>query len=100
MLTALSAQGAEDWLWEEEKPEAEKLEADFIKVNYEKKDARLAMLMSMVLPGAGQFYANKSAFTTYLFPILEIGLAAGSSTTMTGETIKRISSRNMPMAKR
>lgn len=77
MLTALSAQGAEDWLWEEEKPEAEKLEADFIKVNYEKKDARLAMLMSMVLPGAGQFYANKSAFTTYLFPILEIGLAAG-----------------------
>jgi hypothetical protein len=73
------AQNSEDWLWEdsEQTPQEEELVADFIKVNYDKKDARLAMLMSMVVPGSGQFYADKSSFTTYLFPAIEIGMVAG-----------------------
>ncbi len=36
-----------------------------------------AMLLSSLFPGAGQYYADKSSFTTYIFPILEIGLWAG-----------------------
>ncbi|MDD2228603.1 MAG: hypothetical protein PHY48_04230 [Candidatus Cloacimonetes bacterium] len=50
---------------------------DLIHVNYAKKDARLAMLMSMVLPGAGQFYADKSSITTYIFPVLEAAFIGG-----------------------
>lgn len=73
----LFARNAEEWLWDDNKPQDEQLQADFIKVNYEKKDARLAMVMSMIVPGAGQFYADKSAFTAYLFPALEIGMVAG-----------------------
>ena len=47
---------------------------ELIKVNFQKKDARLAMLFSALLPGAGQFYADKSAITTWIFPILEAGI--------------------------
>jgi hypothetical protein len=36
-----------------------------------------AVLLSAVLPGAGQFYVNPKGITTYLFPVLEIGLIAG-----------------------
>lgn len=50
---------------------------DIITVKYEKKDARLAMLFSALLPGAGQFYAKPSAVTAYLFPVLELGLIGG-----------------------
>lgn len=50
---------------------------DIIRVNYEKKNAKLAMLMSSLVPGSGQFYANKSAITAYLFPIIEIAAIAG-----------------------
>lgn len=50
---------------------------DLITVNYERKDAKLAMLMSMVLPGAGQFYADKSSVTTYIFPALELAFLGG-----------------------
>lgn len=39
--------------------------------------AKKAMLLSSLFPGAGQYYADKSSFTTYLFPILEIGLWTG-----------------------
>jgi hypothetical protein len=52
----LFAQNTDDWLWgeeEEEKPAQEIKDPEFIKVNYEKKDARLAMIYSMLLPGAG-----------------------------------------------
>jgi hypothetical protein len=41
------------------------------------KSARRAFLLSSLFPGAGQFYANKSSLTLYLFPILEIGLWTG-----------------------
>ena len=50
---------------------------DLIKQNYNRKSAQLAMVMSMLVPGAGQFYANKTVLTTYIFPILEIGLIGG-----------------------
>ncbi|HQQ67386.1 MAG TPA: hypothetical protein PLX77_01025 [Candidatus Cloacimonadota bacterium] len=79
----LYAQNTDDWLWgeeEEEKPAQEISDPEFIKVNYEKKDARLAMIYSMLLPGAGQFYADKSSFTTYVFPVLEVGIIAGMIT--------------------
>jgi len=55
----------------------EELTNDIITVKYEKKDARLAMVMSAILPGAGQFYGNKASWTTYLFPILEAGFIYG-----------------------
>ena len=50
---------------------------DLIKVNYAKKDAHLAMAMSMLVPGAGQFYADKSSITTYIFPALELTFIGG-----------------------
>ncbi|MDD4309419.1 MAG: hypothetical protein PHO32_03490 [Candidatus Cloacimonetes bacterium] len=50
---------------------------DIIQVNYSKKDARLAMVMSLLVPGAGQFYADKSSFTTYLFPVIELACIGG-----------------------
>lgn len=56
---------------------AEELKNDIITVNYEKKSASRAMLMSSLFPGAGQFYADRSSITTYLFPIIEIGLWVG-----------------------
>jgi len=56
---------------------AQELENDIIKVNYEQKSLKKAMLLSSLFPGAGQFYANPRSITTYIFPILEIGLIAG-----------------------
>lgn len=53
------------------------LDNDIITVNYQKKDARLAMLMSAILPGAGQFYADKSLIRTYVYPVIELGLIGG-----------------------
>ncbi len=50
---------------------------DLITVNYNKKDAKLAMLMSMIIPGAGQYYADKSSITTYIFPALELAFLGG-----------------------
>ena len=41
------------------------------------KSAKRAMLYSMLLPGAGQFYVDKSAFTTYVFPVVELALLGG-----------------------
>ncbi len=50
---------------------------DIIKVNFEKKDARKAMLFSMLIPGAGQYYADKGVWGTYVFPVIEVGLIGG-----------------------
>ncbi|MEF3695240.1 MAG: hypothetical protein V3576_07825 [Candidatus Cloacimonadota bacterium] len=50
---------------------------DLITVNYQKKDARKAMLFSMILPGAGQFYADKSVIRTYIYPVVELALIGG-----------------------
>ena len=78
IVGSLMAQGIDDWIWEDEaRPQEEEMDPDFIKVNYARKDARLAMVMSALVPGAGQFYANKSALTAYIFPIIEIGMIAG-----------------------
>jgi hypothetical protein len=56
---------------------AQNIAEDIIKVNYEKKDARKAMLLSGIIPGAGQFYADRSSITAYVFPVIELGLWAG-----------------------
>jgi hypothetical protein len=50
---------------------------DIIRVDYARKNASLAMLMSALVPGSGQFYANKSAITTYIFPVIELALFGG-----------------------
>jgi hypothetical protein len=50
---------------------------DIIKVNFEKKNARRAMLYSAILPGAGQFYADRTAISTYIFPVLELAMIGG-----------------------
>jgi len=50
---------------------------DLITVNYQKKDAHKAMLFSMILPGAGQFYADKSLIRTYVYPVIELALIGG-----------------------
>jgi hypothetical protein len=79
LLGGLVAQTGEDWLWGDQKQDEEEevLNADFIKVNYERRNPRVAMLMSALVPGAGQFYADKKAITAYIFPAIEIGLIAG-----------------------
>lgn len=78
LLGSLVAQADEDWIWGDQKQDdKEVLDADLIKVNYEKKNAHVAMLMSALVPGAGQFYVNKSAITAYIFPVVEIGLITG-----------------------
>ena len=72
------AQKDEDWLWGEEKKEEKITEdKDFIQVNFTKKDARRAMMYSLLLPGAGQYYADKSSITTYIFPVVEVGMITG-----------------------
>jgi len=50
---------------------------DLIRENYAKKDVRLALLMSLAVPGAGQYYANKKSVTTYIFPALELAFIGG-----------------------
>ncbi len=78
LLGSLMAKDGEDWIWgDKEQTEEESSDSDFIKMNYEKRNPRVAMLMSALVPGAGQFYANKSAITTYIFPVIEIGMIAG-----------------------
>ncbi|MDP8202836.1 MAG: hypothetical protein P9M11_11955 [Candidatus Tenebribacter burtonii] len=56
---------------------AQEIDNDIIQINYEKKSLAKAMLLSSLFPGAGQFYANRRSITTYIFPLIEIGLIAG-----------------------
>lgn len=56
---------------------ADDLTNDIINVKYQKKSLRKAALLSALFPGAGQFYADKSSITTYIFPVIEIGLIFG-----------------------
>ena len=56
---------------------AQELDNNIIQINYEKKSLAKAMLLSSLFPGAGQFYANRKSITTYIFPLIEIGLIAG-----------------------
>ncbi|MCF7859572.1 MAG: hypothetical protein K9N07_09690 [Candidatus Cloacimonetes bacterium] len=55
----------------------EEIRNDIIQINYQKKSLAKAMVLSSLFPGAGQFYANRRSITTYIFPILELGLIAG-----------------------
>ena len=56
---------------------AQEIKNDIIQVNYDKKSVSKAMILSSLFPGAGQFYANRKSITTYIFPIIEIGLWVG-----------------------
>ncbi len=53
------------------------LDNSVIKVNYQKKSARLAVTMSAMFPGAGSIYANPSRWVGYIFPIIEGALIYG-----------------------
>lgn len=55
----------------------EELTNDLVNVQYDQKSAQKAMLLSAIFPGAGQFYADRSSITTYIFPVIEIGLWVG-----------------------
>jgi len=56
---------------------AQELSNDVIDVKYEKKSTKVAMALSAIFPGAGQYYANKKSITTYIFPLIEAGLWYG-----------------------
>lgn len=58
---------------------AQEIRNDIIQVKYDKKSVSKAMILSSLFPGAGQFYANRRSITTYIFPIIEIGLWVGYS---------------------
>ncbi len=86
ITVSLSAQsskgrrGIDEFLFDQEnrvEAESEATTNDVVQVYYDKKDARKAMLFSMLVPGAGQFYADRSAITTYIFPIVEVALIGG-----------------------
>ncbi len=70
------AQGIDDLIFEPTEEDEEY--TDIVRVNFARKDARLAMLMSALVPGAGQFYADRSAFITYVFPVLELAMIGGA----------------------
>ncbi len=53
------------------------LENDIIEVNYDKKSAKLAILMSLIVPGAGSVYADHTRWHSYLFPIIDAALVYG-----------------------
>ena len=53
------------------------LKNDVINVNYQKKSTLKAVILSSITPGLGQFYIDKSTFTAYLFPVLEIACIGG-----------------------
>jgi hypothetical protein len=57
---------------------AQNTDDEIFEVNtHTKKSAKMAMAMSSIFPGAGQFYANPKTITAYIFPVIEIGLWAG-----------------------
>lgn len=57
--------------------ENDSINNDIIRVNYSKKNAGLAMLMSGLVPGAGQFYVDKYRISTYIYPIIELAIIGG-----------------------
>lgn len=75
----LTAQNIDDLIFQDKDKEEtkESIKNDVIQVNFKPKSARRAMLYSALFPGAGQFYADKSALTTYLFPVLEAAMIGG-----------------------
>ena len=50
------------------------VENPIVEMQYQRKSAKKAMLMSAIFPGAGQFYISKKSPTAYIFPVIEIGL--------------------------
>lgn len=56
---------------------AQEIRNDIIEIRHSRKSARKAMFLSSLFPGAGQYYADKSNLTAYIFPVIEIGLWTG-----------------------
>ena len=56
---------------------AQEIRNDIIEVNYSQKSVKKALILSSLFPGAGQFYADKKSITTYISPIIELGLIVG-----------------------
>lgn len=56
---------------DELKIEDQTLSADSVKVNYEQKSAKTAILLSALFPGAGQFYVSQKSVLAYVFPVIE-----------------------------
>lgn len=56
---------------------ADEFSKEIMNIKYKKKSPHKAAILSGLFPGAGQFYADKSSITTYIFPIIEIGLIYG-----------------------
>lgn len=75
LLTAAFAQNIDDLIFQDERETSPS--DNIVKINFEKKNAVKAMAFSALLPGAGQFYAKPSAFTAYLFPVLELAMIGG-----------------------
>jgi hypothetical protein len=72
------AQGIDDLIFKDEPAKEQSSDDnDIIKVNFKKKSAHRALLYSAIFPGAGQFYAKRSALTAYLFPVLEAAMIGG-----------------------
>ncbi len=76
LLTGAAAQNIDELIFQDNNNDTTAND-DLIRINFEPKNAQRAMLYSALLPGAGQFYAKPSAFTAYLFPVLELGLIGG-----------------------
>lgn len=57
--------------------ENDSLVNDIIRINYDKKNAQLAMLMSALVPGSGQFYVDHSSIMAYIYPIIELAVIGG-----------------------
>ncbi len=56
---------------------AQEISDDIFKINYEQKSVPKAVILSALLPGAGQFYVSPKNITAYIFPVIEIGLLFG-----------------------
>ncbi|MEA1973331.1 MAG: hypothetical protein U9N34_08580 [Candidatus Cloacimonadota bacterium] len=57
--------------------ENQTIQNDVVKLNYEKKSAKTAMLLSAIFPGSGQVYSNQRTISGYIFSGIEIGLWSG-----------------------
>lgn len=56
---------------DELKVDDQTLSADSVKINYDQKSAKTAILLSALFPGAGQFYVSNKSVLAYVFPVIE-----------------------------
>ncbi len=56
---------------------SQEISDDIFTIHYEQKSVPKAVILSALLPGAGQFYVSPKSITAYIFPAIEIGLLFG-----------------------